>query len=62
MHSVVDRLTFYLSKLMNDKLARMHMEQHYYEIGVYCADDVLEKLEGYIQLFNLFSFSTKNYR
>lgn len=46
---------------MNDKpfSALMHMEQHYYEIGVYCADDVLEKLEGHIQLFNLFSFSTK---
>ena len=29
--------------------------------SVYCADDVLEKLEGHTQLFNfLFSFSTKN--
>ena len=48
---------------MNDRpfSALMHMEQHYYEIGVYCTDDVLEKLEGHIQLFNFFfSFSTKN--
>ena len=48
---------------MNDKpfSVLMHMEQHYYENGVYCTDNVLEKLEGHIQLFNfLFSFSTKN--
>lgn len=48
---------FYLSKLVYEWQTFFSCHAQ----GVYCADDVLEKLEGHTYLFNfLFSFSTKN--